>query len=179
MLRRLLTALAVLGVLSGTGCVSVTTPSTSVKVGITDLSIPGGHERDPNAAPYARALRKVSEQQTKVGRQLGEHDWEDLVKRSSEWMDRVRELAGYAGTSSNPALFRSCCQQLQEQVQTLEQAAMMRDMDRSQRAFAACNPPLNTLTQNFPLTRQTAVASPAPQQPAAPAPAPRSTHAIP
>jgi hypothetical protein len=175
----LVTAIGSIVLASSTGCVSVKTPDTNVKVGITELKMPGSHESDTAATPYARPLRKVSEQQAKVARQLGKRDWEDVGEESAKWLSQVRELAGYAGTSHNPTLFRECCRQLQEQIHLVQQAAERRDVDRIQQAFDACNPPLTTLVQNFPLTRQTTVASPAPQQPTAPAPTGRPVQTVP
>ncbi len=164
----------------GFGCVSVNTPDTQVKVGITEFKMPGSsHESDASAAPYAEPLRKVSRQQARVARQITQGDWEDLGERSAEWMSQVRELAGYADTSHDPHLFRACCRQLQEQIGILEQAAMRRDADRARQAFDACNSPLTTLVLTFPSTRQATVASPPPAQPAAPTPTQRPVQTVP
>jgi hypothetical protein len=152
------------------GCVSVDTPDAKVQVGITSVNVPHSPP-DPDAAPYAHSLKKVSERQGKVARQISKRDWEDVVKRSSEWIDDIRELSAYAPSTHDPRRFQACCDQLLASVQTLRQSAMRQDAPRIQQSFDACDPPLTALIRNFPMTRtgQAAVASPCP----APAPQPQ------
>jgi hypothetical protein len=147
-----------------TGCVSVDTPDTNVKVGITSLNLPGS-EKDPNTAAYAKPMKKVTAQQAEVSEQFAKRDWEELAKESSDWVAYTRDLAGYANSSHNPPLFRSCCDQLAVHAQGIRDAAMRHDEAGVQRALAACDQPLDQLVQHFPLTRgpgQAAVASPPP-----------------
>lgn len=146
------------------GCVSVDTPDTKVKVGITSVNMPESSSSKSDSAAYARPLRKVSEQQVKVAKYLTRREWEDVVEKSSDWTKQIRELRGYAHSSHDMQLFRECCDALLAQVQALRQAAMRRDGVQAQQAFNACDPPLNRLVRSFPpqgvATRRDFVAGP-------------------
>lgn len=163
-------------------CVSVETPDTNVKVGITSVELPGRGHDGANDAPYAKPLRKVTGQQREVTEQLAKRDWSELAKESSDWIRYTRELSGYATTTDDPNLFRDCCERIIAGAESIRQAALRRDAATAQQALAACDPPLNQLCGRFPLTqvpRQTAVASPPaaappsaqPSAPVQPAPA--------
>jgi hypothetical protein len=128
----------------------VETPDTRVNVGITSVNLPESSSSKSDSAAYARPLRKVGEQQTKVAKYLTRRKWGDVVEKSSDWMEQIRKLRGYAHTSHDTRLFRECCDALLTQAQTLRQAAMRRDSVRAQQAFDACDPPLNRLVRSFP-----------------------------
>jgi hypothetical protein len=174
-------AIALFAVISLAGCVSVDTPDTNVKVGITSVRLPDSHREDSNATPYAKPLQRVSNQQAKVGRQLAKQDWEDVIEESSDLMADVRTLSGYAATSHDPATFRACCQEMLQHAQAVREAALVRNAASAERALAACNHPLNRMMQTFPLAQapagQAVSASPppapAPSAQPSPAPAPR------
>lgn len=161
------------------GCVSVETPDTNVKVGITSLSLPGGGHDEPRETPYAKPLRKVTSQQREVTEQLAKRDWSELAKESSDWIRYARELSGYAGTTSDPNAFRGCCDQIIAGAETLRQAALRRDAATAQQALAACDPPLNQLCRQFPLSQAAGQATLASPPPTAPPPARPSAPARP
>mgnify|MGYP000361040753 CR=1 FL=1 len=91
------------------GCVSVDTGQTRVDVGVPRALYAVDVRADVPASEgpaYARALRKAGDYQAKVAENLAEGDRDDLVRRSAEWVQRIRELSGYAETSHDPARFR-------------------------------------------------------------------------
>jgi len=143
-------AIGWIGMTGWLGCVSVDTPNTKVNVGITSVNLPDSSSSKEDTAPFARQLRKVSEHQSKVAKYLTRREWDDLVKKTSDWTDEIRDLRGYAHTSHDPRLFRECCDALMVEVQALRQAAMRQDGVRAQQAFDACDPPLNRLVRSFP-----------------------------
>lgn len=163
----------------GPACVSVDTPDTNVKVGLTSVNLPGSEPNDEAAAPYARSLRRVTRQQAEVAEQFAKRDWTELTEESSDLVSYARELSGYAATTHDPAMFRACCEQIVRNGEALRQAALRHDAAAANQALAACDPPINQLAQNFPLTwapRHTTYASP---PPAAPPPAQPSSPAPP
>lgn len=150
-----------------TACVSVDTPDTKVKVGTTSLRLPGDRSSSSETPAYAKPLKRVTAQQAKVARELAKQDWKDLVSESSDWITRVRDLTGYAGSSQDPALFQACCEELVLHAQALREAALRRDATAARQSLAACDPPLNRLNQAFPLGQaggHAATASPAARQ---------------
>jgi hypothetical protein len=163
-------AIGLFSVISIGGCVSVDTPDTKVKVGLTSVRLPDSAREDSNATPYAKPLQRVSRQQAKVGRQLAKQDWEDVIEESSDLMADVRTLSGYAATSHDPGTFRACCQELLQHAQAVREAALVRNAASAERALAACNQPLNHMMQIFPLTRAPAGQAVSASPPPAPAP---------
>lgn len=158
---------------SGLGCVSVDTPNTKVNVGLPSWDLPKASSSKSDEAAYARPLRKVGEQQSKVAKHMARHEWEDVVDKSSDWADRIRELSSHAQSTHDPQLLRDTCNELLAQVHALRQAAMHRDRKQAQQAFDACDPLLSRLIRSFPPEGATTArpsdhaARPAPSPPAA------------
>ena len=168
--------------MSGTGCVLVETPS--VRVGVVGSPEPRADAPASPTAPYARALQSVVRQQDEVAEQLRDRDWEDLMDEADDWVERVRELSGYAETSHNPARFRRQCDKLLAATEAVRRAARSRDPQACRRAIDACDPLLDQLVRDFPLTgsprpQPTAAAPPRPSPAVAQSPPHRNSTRVP
>jgi hypothetical protein len=153
----------------GTGCVLVETPS--VRVGVVGSPESRHDESAPPEAPYAKALKAVVRQQDEVAEQLRDRDWGDLEDEAEEWVERVRELSGYAAMSHDPPRFRRDCDKLLAATEAVRRAARSRDPQACRRAIDACDPILDQFVRDFPAT-----GSPKPQPtPSPPPPEPDST----
>ncbi len=157
------------------GCVSVDTGRTRVDVGVPRALYAVDVRADAPATegpPYARALRRAGDYQARVAEKLAEGDWEDLVKRSGEWVQRVRELSSYAESSHDSLLFRRYCDELLRHAENARHAALARDGEGCRRALNAADPVLAKITRTFPLSGSPPAAaaspSPAPEPAAAP-----------
>jgi hypothetical protein len=155
------------------GCVTVN-PSNVHVSGILGSSTPPATE-SPAATPrepaYAHTLRKVIHQQDKVAKELERRDWSELVDESGDWVEYTRSLIGYADTSHDPTRFRQHANKLLAATQAVRRAARQRDARACERALEACDPPLDQLCRDFPLT-----VSPARQAPKRTGPAHRQSN---
>lgn len=147
---------------SGGGCVTVDTPSARVEVGPANLFHVGSGSADsraPGETPYARPLRKVSHQHSKVAEELVEAEWDEVVEKSGKWAEYARELNAQAGASHDPSLFRRYCEELLTAIGQVQQAGLRRDYRECQRRLDACGNIINKITRTFPLTVNEAMAA--------------------
>jgi hypothetical protein len=144
----------VVAVAACVGCLHVKTESVDVefKSPVPPINTGGSSATDPRT-PYADALERVLQQQDKVTKELHRRDWGELVDEAGDWVEYVRVLAGYAGTSHDPARFRQYCDELLVATQEVRRAAAAHDAARCQQAIAACDPVLDRLSTTFPTTR--------------------------
>ncbi|HSW47206.1 MAG TPA: hypothetical protein VLM89_16705 [Phycisphaerae bacterium] len=152
-----------------TGCLAVNPSNVNVNVGGF-----GSPRRDtPPRTPYASALRDAIEQQGAVRVQLNDGDWADAADEVNDWLQYTRTLLGHAETSHDPAKFRAYGNELLAAIERLRQAIARHDMRASQDALRACDPILDKLSRDFPLTAPSPcpAASPSNNQ----APPPRSS----
>lgn len=136
--------------LTGAGCVLVDTPS--VRVGA--IGAPAGQSLEPQnpSPPYASTLKKTIDQQAKVLKELNERKWDSLLDESGDWLEHIRKLSGYAGSSSDPNAFQDYCGRLTREVQALRKAALVRDVEGCKKSILACDPILDEFCRKFPLT---------------------------
>ena len=126
--------------------------------------------------PYGPDLERVVKQEEKVVKRLQKQDWKGLLEDTTTWTQQVRTLAGYSHTTYDPARFRTYCDQLLVQTQSIRDAALHQDPVACNTAILGCDPVLNRLSSEFPpdASMATVVASPPP----APAPAPSRLCAV-
>ena len=135
------------------GCVMVKTPDVEVEVKSPIPPIGNSAQPTDPRTPYADALERVLRQQDTVTKELHRRDWGELVDEAGDWVEYVRVLAGYAGTSHDPNRFRQYCDELLTATQEVRRAAAAHDAARCQQAIAACDPALDKLSTTFPMTR--------------------------
>ena len=155
------------------GCVTVN-PSNVHVSGILGSSAPpatASPAATPRESAYAHALKKVIHQQDKVAKELERRDWSELVDESGDWVEYTRSLIGYADTSHDPTRFRQHANKLLAATQAVRRAARQRDARACERALEACDPPLDQLCRDFPLT-----VSPARQAPRRTGPAQKQSN---
>jgi hypothetical protein len=94
----------------------------------------------------------VLRQQYKVIEALEQRDWEDVSDETGDWTEYVRVMSGYADTTHDRKLFREYCDQLLIQFKHIRSAAIVRDARRCSEAIRACDPILDNLSREFPVT---------------------------
>jgi hypothetical protein len=109
--------------------------------------------RSDGETPYAGQLKRAIRQQDTVRKELDKRDWEELMDETSDWMEYVRVLNGYAETTSNPRPFRDCCSRLLSRMESLHAAALRRDAQACETALRGCDPLLDQLSRDYPLAR--------------------------
>lgn len=150
-------AMAGMTLLLSTGCLIVNPSDVSVTASPVPLVVASPEPSEPQM-PYGPALSRVIRQQDKVTGALVESDWEDLIDEAGDWTRYVRQLSGYADTTHERALFRKHCDRLLAQINQVRDAAIRRDTARCQAAIRDCNPILDELSREFPVTRSAAAA---------------------
>ncbi len=136
--------------LACTGCVVVNPSNVRVSGFNSDRADSG-----PPATPYASTLQSVIEQQSAVRTELDARDWVEAGEEIDDWVTDTRKLMGYADTTHDPRLFRAYCNELLAAFEPLHRAVARQDPVAARERLEACNPILNKLSRDFPLTATT------------------------
>lgn len=102
--------------------------------------------------PYGPELEKVVQQQDKVFKEIRKGRYSHVADEASRWMEQVRRLNGYSGSSHDPRRFQTYCEQLLTQIQAVRDAAVREESIRCEQAWRACDPILNNFTRDFPIS---------------------------
>jgi len=143
--------------LTTTGCIIVNPSEVSLSASPVPIVVASAEPSEPQT-PYGPALKRVIHQQHKVVEALDECDWAEVIDEAGDWTEYIRVLSGYADTTHDRALFRQCCDQLLAQIKQIRDAAIRRDAVRCQTAIRGCDPIMDKLSREFPVTRAAAAA---------------------
>jgi hypothetical protein len=102
--------------------------------------------------PYGPELERVIQQQDKVFKEIRKGHYSHVADEAGKWMEMVRRLNGYAGTSHDAGRFQMYCEQLLTHVQAVRDAAVREESIRCEQAWRACDPILNNFTRDFPIS---------------------------
>src|SRR5690606_38581453 len=100
--------------LAGSGCVMVN--PGDVQMGSPSPMAAFKPKQSDPVTPYGPSLERVLNHQHKVLKEIRKGDWVKVEDEASEWVEKVRVLNGYAGTSHDPQRFRTYCEQLLVQI---------------------------------------------------------------
>ena len=156
MVRYALTMTSIL-LLAITGCLIVNPAEVSLTASPMPLIVTSPKASEPQT-PYGPALTRVIRQQEKLIEAVDDLDWSDVIDEAGDWTRYVRVLSGYADTTHDRALFRECCDQLLLGIRQVRDAGIRRDSIRCQAAIRGCDPVLDKLGREFPVTRSAAAA---------------------
>src|SRR5690606_18905068 len=124
-MRGSVVVLVTAALLAGSGCVMVN-PGDVQMGSPSPMAVFKPKPSDP-VTPYGPALERVLNQQHKVLKEIRRGDWVEVEDEASDWVEQVRVLNGYAGTSHDPQRFRAYCEQLLVQIQAIRRAAAYGD----------------------------------------------------